>query len=92
MDYYEAVTPEDLGCSTGWKSLDVMYKVVPGELTLVTGVPNSGKSEWVDALAVNLSLRYCWPFAFCSMENKVRPSTHRNTDHNTTTHHQNNIK
>jgi twinkle protein len=29
--------------------------VPPGELTLVTGVPNSGKSEWLDALAVNLA-------------------------------------
>lgn len=44
-------------------------QVAPGELTLVTGVPNSGKSEWLDALAVNLAAAYGWRFALCSLEN-----------------------
>lgn len=46
-------------------------QVVPGELTVVTGVPNSGKSEWLDALLVNLALRNGWQFAMCSMEKAV---------------------
>ncbi|CAA6669870.1 unnamed protein product [Spirodela intermedia] len=46
--------------------------VVPGELTIVTGVPNSGKSEWIDALLCNLNEAAGWTFALCSMENKVR--------------------
>ncbi|KAJ0018428.1 hypothetical protein Pint_11339 [Pistacia integerrima] len=46
--------------------------VVPGELTIVTGVPNSGKSEWIDALICNLNHSVGWTFALCSMENKVR--------------------
>ena len=45
--------------------------MVPGELTIVTGVPNSGKSEWIDALLINLALREQWTFAMCSMENKA---------------------
>ena len=45
------------------------FQVAPGELTLVTGVPNSGKSEWLDALAVNLAARHGWRFALCSLEN-----------------------
>lgn len=46
-------------------------QVVAGELTIVTGVPNSGKSEWIDALMCNLNESFGWKFALCSMENKV---------------------
>lgn len=52
--------------------MDQIYKVVPGELTIVTGVPNSGKSEWIDALLVNLAVQNGWTFALCSMEKSVR--------------------
>lgn len=38
---------------------------------MVTGVPNSGKSEWIDALLCNLNRNKSWTFALCSMENKV---------------------
>lgn len=38
----------------------------------MTGVPNSGKSEWLDALAVNLALRHGWRFAVCSLEKRPR--------------------
>lgn len=38
----------------------------------MTGVPNSGKSEWLDALAVNLALDHGWRFAVCSMEKRPR--------------------
>jgi len=46
-------------------------QVVPGELTIITGIPNSGKSEWIDALMCNLSENEGWSFAMCSMEKKV---------------------
>lgn len=46
-------------------------QVVPGELSIVTGVPNSGKSEWIDALLCNLATQHGWSFAMCSMEKKV---------------------
>lgn len=46
-------------------------QVVPGELTIITGVPNSGKSEWIDALMVNLADKFGWRFGLCSMEKKV---------------------
>jgi len=50
------------GFSTGWKTLDPHYTVAPGQLTVVTGWPGSGKSEWLDGLLVNLS-RDDWKFA-----------------------------
>lgn len=56
------------GYKTGWPSVDALYTVVPGQLSIVTGWPNSGKSEWVDALLVNLS-RQGWHLAYFSPEN-----------------------
>jgi twinkle protein len=56
------------GFATGWPSVDELYTVVPGQLTVATGWPNSGKSEWVDALAVNLA-RQGWRIAYFSPEN-----------------------
>jgi twinkle protein len=57
------------GDQTGWPSLDQLYSVVPGQLTVVTGWPSSGKSEWLDALLVNLARRG-WCFAVFSPENQ----------------------
>ncbi|KAL6603143.1 hypothetical protein ACP70R_043504 [Stipagrostis hirtigluma subsp. patula] len=70
--YYLGIHGDELGICTGWKSMDEIYKVVPGELTVVTGVPNSGKSEWIDALLCNINDQCGWKFVLCSMENKVR--------------------
>src|SRR5262249_5606815 len=57
------------GLSTGWQSLDEFMTIRPGEVSVVTGVPGSGKSEFIDALAVNLAFAYGWRFALCSFEN-----------------------
>uniref|UniRef100_A0A0D9WT51 SF4 helicase domain-containing protein n=1 Tax=Leersia perrieri TaxID=77586 RepID=A0A0D9WT51_9ORYZ len=54
-NYYLGIRGDELGVPTGWKSMNELYKVVPGELTVVTGVPNSGKSEWIDALLCNIN-------------------------------------
>lgn len=57
------------GVSTGWPNMDKLYTVVPGQLTVVTGIPNSGKSEFVDALTFNLAHDHGWSFAVFSPEN-----------------------
>lgn len=57
------------GVGTGWANVDQLYTVMPGQLTVVTGIPNSGKSEWIDALTVNLALNHGWKFAAFSPEN-----------------------
>jgi twinkle protein len=44
----------------------------PGELSIVTGYTHSGKSEFLDALMVNLSGLHGWRFAVCSFENLPR--------------------
>ena len=57
------------GLSTGWRSLDEYFTIRPGELSLVTGVPGSGKSEFIDAMMINLANQYGWRHAVCSFEN-----------------------
>lgn len=57
------------GTSTGWPSLDKLYTVAPGHLTILTGWPGAGKSEWLDALLLNLA-RQGWRFALHSPENR----------------------
>lgn len=58
------------GVSTGWDEVDQFYTVRPGEFTVVTGIPNSGKSNWLDALLVNLARDHGWSFALFSPENQ----------------------
>lgn len=57
---------------TGWASLDQHMKIAPGQLTVVTGIPSHGKSEFIDALSVNLAMRHGWRFAMCSFENEIK--------------------
>jgi twinkle protein len=57
------------GVLTGWRSLDQYLTIRPGELTVVTGITNGGKSEFIDALMVNLAHLRDWRFAVCSFEN-----------------------
>jgi hypothetical protein len=56
------------GDAAGWPSVDKLLSVAGGQLTTVTGYPNSGKSQWLDALALNLA-RQGWKIVFCSLEN-----------------------
>lgn len=56
--------------STGFSNLDEFYRIRPGELSVVTGYPSSGKSQFVDAVMVNLATRENWKFAVCSFENQ----------------------
>ncbi len=58
------------GVSTGWEEVDRFYTVRPGELTVITGIPNSGKSNWADELVVNLARQHGWRFAMFSPENQ----------------------
>lgn len=57
------------GSSTGWWQLDELYTVGMGQWTVVTGMPGSGKSEWLDAMLVNMAEREPWKFAVYSPEN-----------------------
>lgn len=58
------------GLSTGYRNLDEYYTVRAGEFCVVTGTPSSGKSNFMDALAVNLAKEHGWKFAIFSPENQ----------------------
>tara|TARA_B100001093_G_scaffold282572_1_gene269993 strand:+ start:17 stop:1285 length:1269 start_codon:yes stop_codon:yes gene_type:complete len=57
--------------STGFKNLDLIYKVMPSTFCLVTGVPNHGKSNFIDQVAVNLARNENWKFAIFSPEHST---------------------
>lgn len=57
------------GDRVGWPSVDQHYTVVPGQLSIITGWPGAGKSEWLDAVLLNLA-RQGWRIAIFSPENK----------------------
>lgn len=55
--------------STGWDMLDELYTPRRGELTLLTGMPGSGKSTFLLAMLVNMAVKEGWKFAIFSPEN-----------------------
>lgn len=57
------------GDSTGWPTLDEYWKPVPGEMTIITGVPSHGKSTWCDALLMQLYELHGWRSIVFSPEN-----------------------
>jgi twinkle protein len=58
------------GMPTGWDTVNVCYTVRAGEMTILTGVPGHGKSEWLDALMINMAFELGWTFAIFSPENQ----------------------
>lgn len=70
LEHYRHGRPK--GDPTGWASVDGLYRVALQQWTLITGTPQSGKSEWLDALMVNLAKQNVskpWQFAVFSPEN-----------------------
>lgn len=58
------------GISTGYRDLDNHYSIRPGEFTVITGIPNSGKSNFLDQLLINSALYHGWRVAVFSPENQ----------------------
>lgn len=60
------------GVSTGYPSVDELYTVAEGQLTVVTGNPSSGKSEFIDQIMMNQAIGHDMRFAVCSFENEPK--------------------
>jgi twinkle protein len=60
---------EEEGLSTGWPNVDRLYRVKTGQFTVITGIPNHGKSEFLDALAINMIVNHKWKIGVFSPEN-----------------------
>lgn len=54
----------------GWDGLAKLYTIKRKQFTVLTGIPNSGKSAVLDAILVNLSMAHGWKHAVCSVENQ----------------------
>lgn len=57
------------GLSLGWQDLDDNLKILRGEWTVITGYASHGKSQFMDAVMVNMSHHHGWKFALFSPEN-----------------------
>jgi len=64
---YEGFKP---GYQVGLNNFDSIFSTYTGQFITVTGVPSSGKSDFVDRMAVGYNLKYGWKTAFASPENK----------------------
>jgi twinkle protein len=66
LSYYENGYPE--GTKAGIANFDELLSFYPGQLTVVTGIPGSGKSEFVDWLMASISKKHGWKWGICSFE------------------------
>ena len=57
------------GVTIGHDCFDRLCSFETKRLCVVTGIPGSGKSEFIDEIAERLNMRYGWRFAYFSPEN-----------------------
>lgn len=57
------------GVTIGHPNFDRLCSFETKRLCVVTGIPGSGKSEFIDEIAERLNMRYGWRFAYFSPEN-----------------------
>ena len=74
-EYYAALEEVYLkghakGETTGLSNIDNIFTIKTGCVYIVTGIPGSGKSEFLDQIMVNLALKRSWKWAVASFENQ----------------------
>jgi len=57
------------GDSISIESFNRLLTWVPGYVTIITGVPNHGKGEFLDQIIIDLAHYHGWPFGIYSPEN-----------------------
>ena len=58
------------GFQIGLKNFDDIFSTYTGQFITVTGIPSSGKSDFVDQMVVGYNNLYGWKTAFASPENQ----------------------
>ena len=58
------------GIKIGVPELDEYLSFMFGQITIITGIPGSGKSEFLDFICTELAKVHGWVFAVCSAENQ----------------------
>tara|TARA_R110000765_G_scaffold19858_1_gene51740 strand:+ start:3479 stop:5191 length:1713 start_codon:yes stop_codon:yes gene_type:complete len=57
------------GFQIGLQNFDDIFSTYTGQFITVTGIPSSGKSDFVDQMVMGYNLNYQWKVAFASPEN-----------------------
>ena len=57
------------GFQVGLRNFDEVFSTYTGQFITVTGIPSSGKSDFVDQMVVGYNKMYGWKTAFASPEN-----------------------
>ena len=58
------------GFQIGLENFDKIFSTYTGQFITVTGIPSSGKSDFVDQMVVGYNNQYGWKTAFASPENQ----------------------
>ena len=58
------------GFQVGLNNFDQIFSTYTGQFITVTGIPSSGKSDFVDQMVVGYNNNYSWKTAFASPENQ----------------------
>ena len=58
------------GFQVGLDNFDDIFSTYTGQFITVTGIPSSGKSDFVDQMVMGYNLKHQWKTAFISPENK----------------------
>ena len=58
------------GFQVGLENFDRIFSTYTGQFITVTGIPSSGKSDFVDQMVVGYNRNYGWKTAFASPENQ----------------------
>ena len=56
----------------GYANLDKIYKVMRGTFHVITGIPNHGKSSWLDQMLIKISEQHNWRYAVYSPEHSTQ--------------------
>ena len=57
------------GFQIGLRNFDEIFSTYTGQFITVTGIPSSGKSDFVDQMVIGYNKEYNWKIAFASPEN-----------------------
>lgn len=60
----------DRGAELKMGKIDGLLRFVKGYITVITGIPNHGKSDWLDQIILKLNVEHGWKCAYYSPENK----------------------
>ena len=66
LDIYRNGLPK--GLTIGYNRFDELYSIHPGMLTLITGIPGHGKSNFLDQMIIKAAQKSGWKFGIFSAE------------------------